>query len=290
MTIKHIVVPITGNRDAHHLPLAALRLADTLNAHVSVTSTWMPQNLYLAPEIGLLPISYSALRESLAEIEAARHRLARQFFDQAVATTKTPIADTPVANTSMCARASTAWVDSAELERGATLTLGRLADLVVMDQPGQPDSFPEMQIFEDTVLRLHRPALIIPPSVSQVGRARAVIAWNGSTEAAKAVSAAVDLLAPGAVLTIVQAGVLRDGAPSAEDLATYLGWHCFETRVHCLPATHDIAALLLAEAKTADADMVIMGAYTHSQTREMIFGGVTAHMLAHADLPVLMAH
>jgi nucleotide-binding universal stress UspA family protein len=36
--------------------------------------------------------------------------------------------------------------------------------------------------------------------------------------------------------------------------------------------------------------MLVMGAYAHSPLREALFGGVTSHMLAHAELPVLMRH
>ena len=37
-------------------------------------------------------------------------------------------------------------------------------------------------------------------------------------------------------------------------------------------------------------DLLIKGAYTQSRLRQMIFGGATSHILAHAELPVLMAH
>jgi nucleotide-binding universal stress UspA family protein len=38
------------------------------------------------------------------------------------------------------------------------------------------------------------------------------------------------------------------------------------------------------------ADLLIKGAYTQSRLRQMIFGGATSHVLAHARLPVFMAH
>ena len=33
-----------------------------------------------------------------------------------------------------------------------------------------------------------------------------------------------------------------------------------------------------------------MGAYSHSRLREMVFGGVTAHMISKSVMPVLLAH
>ena len=47
---------------------------------------------------------------------------------------------------------------------------------------------------------------------------------------------------------------------------------------------------LLARAHALGADMLAMGAYAHSPLRELILGGVTRFMIAHADLPVLLRH
>jgi nucleotide-binding universal stress UspA family protein len=38
------------------------------------------------------------------------------------------------------------------------------------------------------------------------------------------------------------------------------------------------------------ADLVVMGAYSRSRLREILFGGVTEHMLFATDLPVFMLH
>jgi nucleotide-binding universal stress UspA family protein len=51
-----------------------------------------------------------------------------------------------------------------------------------------------------------------------------------------------------------------------------------------------MSATLLSAAGEAEADLMVMGAYTHSRLRELVFGGVTYEVLAAADVPVLMAH
>jgi nucleotide-binding universal stress UspA family protein len=48
--------------------------------------------------------------------------------------------------------------------------------------------------------------------------------------------------------------------------------------------------VILAKAEELGCDLIIKGAYTQSRLRQMIFGGTTRHVLAHAKLPVLMAH
>ena len=47
---------------------------------------------------------------------------------------------------------------------------------------------------------------------------------------------------------------------------------------------------LLAAAKEAGADVVLMGAYGQSRRRELVLGGVTQHVIDHADLPILLMH
>ena len=47
---------------------------------------------------------------------------------------------------------------------------------------------------------------------------------------------------------------------------------------------------ILAAAKAEGCDLLVKGAFTQSRLRQMIFGGATSHILAHAELPVLMAH
>jgi nucleotide-binding universal stress UspA family protein len=44
----------------------------------------------------------------------------------------------------------------------------------------------------------------------------------------------------------------------------------------------------LSEAAALTADLLVLGAYSHSRMRQVVFGGVTEHMLDYAELPVLM--
>ena len=47
---------------------------------------------------------------------------------------------------------------------------------------------------------------------------------------------------------------------------------------------------ILATAQSLGCDLLVKGAYTQSRLRQMIFGGATQHVLAHAALPVLLAN
>ena len=54
-------------------------------------------------------------------------------------------------------------------------------------------------------------------------------------------------------------------------------------------ADRSIGETLLAEVAGLDADFLVMGAYSHSRLRELVLGGVTRHVLAAAEIPILMA-
>ena len=79
--------------------------------------------------------------------------------------------------------------------------------------------------------------------------------------------------------------------PSAQDLAQALACEGVDAVHRALPTGRRTPGeSFLAEAKDFGCDLLIKGAYTQSRLRQMIFGGVTSHVLAHADMPVLMAH
>ena len=77
--------------------------------------------------------------------------------------------------------------------------------------------------------------------------------------------------------------------PTADELARSLAWHGIAAEArHVEQGSRRVRDILLAEAKAMAADLLVIGAYSHSRMRQMVFGGVTEHMLDHADLPVLM--
>ena len=47
---------------------------------------------------------------------------------------------------------------------------------------------------------------------------------------------------------------------------------------------------MLAAVDEAAADLLVMGAYSHSRWREMIIGGVTRHAVQKTSVPIFMSH
>ena len=134
-----------------------------------------------------------------------------------------------------------------------------------------------------------RPVLICSKTTSETFGRCVAVAWNGSTEASRAVAMATDFLVAAedvVVLSINEAGPIE---PNAESLVDFLWWHGIRARSITLDGTAVSAGdMLLEQIGEASADMLVMGAYTRDRIRRLIFGGVTGPVLSQATLPVLM--
>jgi nucleotide-binding universal stress UspA family protein len=118
-----------------------------------------------------------------------------------------------------------------------------------------------------------------------------LVAWNCSTETARTVAFAMPLLAVAQRITVltVQRGTVP--GPSAAELARNLQRHGMSVEwKEVPPGDQSTGEAILREARNCGADLIIKGAYTQSRLRQMIFGGATSHILAAAELPVVMAN
>lgn len=166
----------------------------------------------------------------------------------------------------------------------------RHADLVVLGQD-QPDGATPTAaaVIEEALFGAGRPVLLVPHAGRFDPPARlALIGWNGSREAARAVHDALPLLA--AIGRAVVVAVDAEGAPGTA-IAAHLARHGIRTEVESAASgALDAAEVLLNRAAELSADLLVIGAWGHSRLREMVLGGVTRSILRQATLPVLMSH
>lgn len=175
----------------------------------------------------------------------------------------------------------------------------RLTDIVVIGQDNPDGSEPyRSELIEAAILDSGRPVLIVPyAGAAKMGAGRIVVAWDGSPTAARALHAALPLLAGVEmvhVLTVGKAarsdGVDSEGGTGA-DVAAYLARHGIRATIHAMPdGDIDVAAALLNHVADTGMNMIVMGGYGHSRLRQFVLGGVTRTILASMTVPVLMAH
>ena len=179
------------------------------------------------------------------------------------------------------------------VEQGEAEAHARVADLVVMAR-SESHKRARRMLIERTLFNAGRPLLLVPAApVRQRRWKRFVIGWNEKAEAMRAVSAALPLLkqADETVIATIDAQPRVHGEAPGRDLAAHLARHDVKVELRNLDGLgRDVQQVLIAEAVSADADAIVLGAYGHSRTQEMLFGGVTRALLAEAPLPLLLCH
>ena len=167
----------------------------------------------------------------------------------------------------------------------------RLFTATVVGRPGSEDSAPRMTTVETALFESGRPVLLAPPRPPSSLGESVLIAWNGSTETARAVAFAMPFLRRARRILVLSAEGGMVPGPTAEEVARALACEGLEAFHKALPAGRRTPGeMFLDEAGTFGCDLMIKGAYTQSRLRQMIFGGVTSHIMSHAGVPVLMAH
>ncbi len=146
---------------------------------------------------------------------------------------------------------------------------------------------------EDLVLRTGRPLLIVPHSYAvRPFQEYAVVAWDGSRQAARALSDAMQILETKKRLDIVTVRASGSEAPKTPSaIAKHLSRHGIDAREVTLTASREgIGRTILDHCSQNGPDILVVGAYGHTKLREDLFGGVTRQIMENMTVPVLMSH
>jgi nucleotide-binding universal stress UspA family protein len=288
MSIKTILVPMAGGTHSAVATQCALSLAKLFDAHVTGLHV-RPDPRAAIPYIGegmtadvIQQLCEAAERDGLDSARAAR-----ESFEAARQVADVPLCDTPGTD-----GVSARWAEEMGAETDVIACYGRLADLTVIDRAEDDDEDAVLSILESLLFVSGRPILVAPAvNPPAITGGTAVITWNGSMEAARAVAFALPFLAQAKRVVVLSAGKTPVDTPSVKQLRQYLAWHQIDSEGLTLEKIGDpTGQLLLDKSHELGAGLVIMGAYTHSRWREMILGGVTRFMLEKGDIPVLMSH
>ena len=184
------------------------------------------------------------------------------------------------------------WLDDTPEGEDVVGSYGRVFDVTVLSRPNANSVGLHTRAIESGLFESGRPILLSPPVAPQQIATNIMIHWNGSTEQARANAFALPLLQLAervTVLTVI--GGQGVPGPSANQLLKQLRWSGVAARpMNVELGGHSTGEAILAAAKAEGCDLLVKGAFTRNRLRQMIFGGATSHIMAHAELPVLMAH
>jgi nucleotide-binding universal stress UspA family protein len=281
MTPARILAPLTGGtRDATVLA-SAFAAAKLFDAHVVA--------LFVRPDPAeAMPFFGDGVSGAVAQeiIDAAKEAAdtasitARAALVDAARAADADIVDTP-------APASASWREVQGNFTDQVVRASLLSDLVVFGPLSERDKPGLSEAFEAALLETGRPVLLTAQAPAKNLARRVVIGWNGSKCCARSVIEALPYLEKAETVEILTIGSELADA----DLGEYLRLHNIAAQQRIVdPANRAVGEALLEAAAASGASMLVLGGYGHTRLRELFAGGVTRHVVSHADIPLFLVH
>lgn len=289
MSIRSILVPYFMSAKSDDALRLAAAIAKRFSAHVHVVHGEMADpEIFVHLEDPLMTTYQEELAQTLERRSHDHLREVRAQFDAAMKDLDVPMVDAGAAAVPPCV----SWETNSDPEWDVIAMTGAVYDLVVVGGPAANNDVSAVNLCAESALfRCGRPLLLSVPDGPETLGARVLIGWNQSAQAGRAVSAAMPFLQSADAIRVVAVETGSKKGPPPEALVRNLRLHGIEVEIKKIaPDYRDVGEAVLDEAKEFNADLMVMGAYSHSRLREMIFGGVTGHILANADRPILMVH
>lgn len=167
-------------------------------------------------------------------------------------------------------------------------------DLVIVGHPA-PGGLPMKRTPERLMIATGVPFLIVPENWRyDTVATNVVLAWNASREARRAITDSLPILMAAESVSVIIVDAeknARHGQEPGSDIAHFLRRHGVAANVERLQSNNvPIAEAILGYAAANDTDLIVLGAYSHSRARELLFGGVTRSLLSSVTVPMLIAH
>jgi len=281
--MKTILVPFRGDEPAMAALGLAHAVADRFGSYVEGLFARQPPPLVSGDGI-TIPGEYLAELDEEARLagERAQKRFTDFMTDKGV-----PVQDVHLGRDGPTA----GWRDSEGFESQVVGEHGRLFDLIVVGCAGRQAGAERDSVCEAALFDSGRPVLVASTEPPEILGETVVVAWNGSTETARTIGLGMPfLLGAKRVVVLTVEGSTVPG-PGPDEVADHLVHNGVKAEARTAqPEGRGGGQAILDECQALGADLMLKGAYTHSRLRQMIFGGATSHILAHAELPVLMAH
>jgi nucleotide-binding universal stress UspA family protein len=287
--MKNIFVPTSGNNTDHAVFATALAAATPFGSHLE----FYHQRLSVCEAavrarhvefcVGpALTDALETLRQQDETLSAAAAKHVTEFCTKHAIKMRVTPGDTSAVTAQY-------W-DSVDDPERHFLLHARHSDLTVIGRPAHKDLMPS-NLIEMLLIDSGRPIIIACNAPPDTITGTILVGWKESSEAARALSAALPLLKKAKKVIVVSISENQGaGSEDLKDLSNRLAWHGVAAETRSIAGKRAPAECLLQAAADAAADLLVIGGYGHGALREAVFGGVTAELIRHAECPVLMIH
>ncbi len=289
MTIKTLLAPMTGTKADKRVLDTALTMATFTNAHIHAVFLHREPSDIIASYMGdgMTTIMMESLIRAAEEQAEDSRRAAQLTYDKWRKTNSVAESVGP----SKSDHVTAGFTQEIGNLSANLIKVGRLADLVCVLRQNENGNADWDILVEAALIDSGKPVLLAPSKKHMRPIQSIAIAWNGSQEAARAVSFAMPVLEAAENVTVI-AGTDEDfSRTDVSAFADSLKWHGINATTKLFKAKGpDLAKRIQNTARKADAQLLVIGAYSHNRLRQFVFGGVTDELLKAGEMPVLMAH
>lgn len=283
---KSILMPLSSSGQVQERLLSALSVTAFFDAHLEVMHAQLSPRKFIPDDAVARHMPHKLLHE--LETLAGKYSATESNELQAMFIALCEEKGVTPSEASLAEQPTAYWREINGLRSELVGERGKVSDLIILPQPrnGNPTS-----TFEAAIMRSGKPVLMVPRTLTDFSARRIMIAWNGSTEGARAVTHALPLLQQASEVVVATSHSSTYRKPGADELIDYLARHGISAQSKLFDSgRRSTGEALLGLATSLDAEVLVMGAFTHQRVHEQIFGGVTRHMVAHAKIPVWMMH
>lgn len=279
MPIKDILLPLVGEPDAAAIAAIDKCAAVAGDIGARVTAMAVETEVLVRPQVTISSdLENSAAAEAVRSVSNAHGLL--QAFDAAANRFG-------VRNDQKLGRVATADIP-AHFAKAA-----RLKDLSLVPVRAHDDL--SERIVEALIFESGRPILLCPEEFATelpVAFDNAVIAWDHSAPAARAVADALPMIQASANVRIIT--VTDKITPAEQESQLALANHLVE---HGIKASFEtvkidgssVGKVFEAYVKAKAVDLLVMGAYRHSRLNEIVWGGATKTVIGRPPCWVMMS-
>ena len=285
MIMRTILVPVRGDGKGEGVMDHALSLAKRFGAHIdAIHARARPKDML--PFGVLMTESMKTTILGAAEQNASQEEdRVRELFNNYCKDNGLNIVD---ADNAASDGSTASWTELTGKQAGLVGLYGRMADLVAVPKP---DAELGINTLEASLMEAGALTLMCPHRKFETLGETVAIAWNGGSESARVIKTSLPVLEAAKEVHILTNDVegKKNGLP-ATSIQAFLKRHGVSCEVKTFARNEEVGAALLKAATDVGADMLIMGAYSHSRQRELVMGGATHYIIKNADMPILMLH
>lgn len=286
MSVKTILVPLGGDDRDKQVLETALIVARRFDGHIVALHVMQrPQDA--------APFMFEQLSKKIRDtvLQEAEND-ARESAEEVRAAFESFCAGNDVATDASAGGVTAGWIEEFGEVSDCIVRHGRVADAITIARPelttGDVRRTPAGRNLQAVLLGAGRPVVIVPPDWQAKRIEHAAIGWNESLEASRALAMTIPWLTQMETVSVIVSEKRQAGVPA---LLEYLGRHGVEAQVQILsPGRGPVGQAILESCRSVGAEFLVVGGFSHSRSRQLLFGGVTRHLLNHSEIVTVMVH